>query len=140
MSNAALPAAMRVFDAINSGDLSCLSECVTEDFVDHGSPFPLPPGPEGYARILGFVHDKLQIRYALEDTIATEDHIVLRARARGVGLSGFHGPAAEGIPYQMQTIHIYRTDGDRLREHWGVRDDLGAMVQMGVVPAPQPPS
>lgn len=134
--NPASLAAQRVFDAINSGDLSCVPECVTDDFVDHGSPFPLPPGPEGYARILGYVHDELKIRYSREDLIETADRIVIRARATGVGLARFHGPAAAGKPYEMTTIHIYRTEGDRLAEHWGVRDELGAMVQMGVVPAP----
>lgn len=138
MPNEATPAAMRVFEAINSGDLSCLPECVTGDFVDHGSPFPLPPGPEGYAQILGFVHHRLQIRYALDDLIETEDRIVLRARASGVGLADFHGPEAAGRPYEMTTVHIYRTEGDRLAEHWGVRDELGALVRMGVVPAPAP--
>jgi ketosteroid isomerase-like protein len=139
MANVALGAAMRVFDAINTGDLSCLPDCVTSDFVDHGSPFPLPPGPGGYAQILGFVHHGLKIRYTLEETITTEDRIVLRARAHGMGLAEFHGPEAAGRPYDMQTIHIYRTEGDRLAEHWGVRDELGAMVRMGVLPAPEPP-
>jgi ketosteroid isomerase-like protein len=139
MANDALGSAMRVFDAINTGDLSCLPDCVTSEFVDHGSPFPLPPGPGGYAQILGFVHHGLKIRYTLEETITTEDRIVLRARAHGVGLAEFHGPEAAGRPYDMQTIHIYRTEGDRLAEHWGVRDELGAMVRMGVLPAPQPP-
>ncbi len=139
VSNPATPAARRVFDAINSGDLSCLPDCVTDDFVDHGSPFPLPPGPEGYAGILGFVHDRLQIRYSLEDLIETTDRIVIRARATGFGLAQFHGPEAAGRPYEMTTIHIYRTEGDRLAEHWGVRDELGALVRMGVVPAPEPP-
>ncbi|HEY3409522.1 MAG TPA: ester cyclase [Propionicimonas sp.] len=139
MANDALRSAMRVFDAINTGDLSCLPDCVTSEFVDHGSPFPLPPGPGGYAQILGFVHHGLKIRYSLEETITTEDRIVLRARAHGVGLAEFHGPEAAGRPYDMQTIHIYRTEGDRLAEHWGVRDELGAMVRMGVLPAPQPP-
>lgn len=137
-SNAALAAAIAVLDAINSGDFSALPSLVTADFVDHGSPFPLPPGPEGYAQILGFVHDHLRIRYDLEETIATEDRIVLRARAHGTGRASFHGPGAEGRPYQMQTIHIYRTEGDRLAEHWGVRDELGAMRRMGVIPAPEP--
>ena len=139
MTNAAHTAAIQVFDAINSGDLSCLSECVTADFVDHGSPFPLPPGPEGYAQILGFVHGVLQIRYQLVDVIETEDRIVVRAEASGIGSTAFHGPQADGKPYTMQTIHIYRTEGDRLAEHWGVRDEVGAMVQMGVLPAPAPP-
>lgn len=139
MTNPALDAATRVFAAINSGDLSCLPDAVTVDFVDHGSPFPLPPGPDGYAQILGFVHDVLRIRYEILDTIETTDRIVVRAQASGVGAAAFHGPQAEGRPYTMQTIHIYRTEGDRLAEHWGVRDEVGAMIQMGVLPAPAPP-
>jgi ketosteroid isomerase-like protein len=138
--NAASTAATRVFDAINTGDLSCLTECVTDDFVDHGSPFPLPPGPEGYAQILGFVHDVLRIRYDLLETIETDDRLVIRALAHGIGATAFHGPTAEGKPYTMQTIHVYRTEGDRLAEHWGVRDELGALIQMGVVPAPTMPA
>ncbi|WP_392542468.1 ester cyclase [Oryzobacter telluris] len=139
MGNAAHESALRVFDAINTGDLSCLPQCVTADFVDHGSPFPLPPGPEGYAQILGFVHAELRIRYELLDVIETDDRIVVRAHATGVGSAGFHGPDAAGKPYTMQTIHVYRTEGDRLAEHWGVRDEVGAMVQMGVLPTPAPP-
>ncbi len=136
--NPALPAAMRVLDAINSGDLGCLPECVTADFVDHGSPLPIPPGPEGYAQILTFVTQVLRIRYEVEEVIQTPDRIVLRATAHGVGAAAFHGPQAEGRPYTMSTLHVYRTEGDRLAEHWGVRDEVGAMRQLGVLPAPAP--
>lgn len=138
-TNEAMPAAMAVLDAINSGDFSCLPTAVTDDFVDHGSPFPLPPGPEGYAQILGFVHHELKIRYTLEEAIQTDDRIVLRAVAHGEGLAGFHGPAAAGRRFTMDTVHVYRTEGDRLAEHWGIRDELGAMRQMGVVPPPTRP-
>lgn len=136
MSNLAFPAAMRVLDAINSGDLSCLPECVTPYFVDHGSPIPIPPGPEGYAEILGFVTGVLRIRYDLDDAIQTPDRIVLRATATAVGAASVHGPEAAGKPYTMSTIHIYRTEGDRLAEHWGVRDEVGAMRQLGLIPEP----
>lgn len=134
--NPALPAAHAVFDAINSGDLSCLDDVVTADFVDHGSPFPLPPGPEGYRQILTFVTQVLQIKYTLEDVFATDERIVLRATARGVGVDDVHGPGSGGRPYEMATAHIYRTQGDRLAEHWGVRDELGARIQLGTVPVP----
>ncbi|WP_026927354.1 ester cyclase [Granulicoccus phenolivorans] len=137
MSNAAMPAARQVFDAINSGDLSCLAQCVTDDFVDHGSPFPIPPGPAGYTEILTFVTQVLKIRYSIQDTIETADRIVLRARATGEGVPAVYGPDAAGKHYEMTTIHIYRTEGDRLAEHWGVRDEVSAMVQMGVLPALQ---
>ncbi len=61
---------------------------------------------------------------------------MFRAIARAHGVAAVHGPAAAGRPYEMTTIHIYRTVGDRLAEHWGVRDEVGAMVQMGVLPPP----
>ena len=140
MSNPATPAALAVFEAINTADLSRLQEFVTPTFVDHGSPFPIPPGPEGYRQILTFVTGVLKIRYTLEDLIETDDRIVLRATARGEGVPNVHGPAAAGRSYTMTTVHVYRTEGDRLAEHWGVRDEVGAMVQMGVLPPPEPMS
>lgn len=135
MSNAAMISAMRVFEAINSGDLSCLPQCVTADFVDHGSPIPIPPGPDGYAQILDFVTNVLRISYRLEDVFETDDRIALRATATGIGTEEFHGAAAAGRTYEMTTIHIYRTEGQKLAEHWGVRDELGALRRMGALPA-----
>ena len=137
--NTALPAALAVFEAINSGDFRGLGEHVTADFVDHGAPFPLPPGPEGYRRVLEFVHGVLQIRYTIEDAFATLDRVVLRATARGVGLDSFFGEGAAGGTYAMTTVHIYRTEGDRLAEHWGVRDEVAARVQLGTLEPPGAP-
>src|SRR3712207_1951916 len=136
MTNPALPAARRLFAAINSGDLSSLDELVTADFVDHGSPFPLPPGPAGYRQILTFVTQVLDVRYEVLVEIVTADRIVFRALGRGRGVAAVHGPAADGKPYAMETAHFYRTEGDRLAEHWGVRDELGAMIQLGIIPSP----
>lgn len=137
--NTALPAAHAVFEAINSGDLSCLDNAVTEDFIDHGSPFPLPPGPEGYRQILTFVTQVLSIRYEVLDEFATEDRIVVRAVAHGTSVAPVHGPEFAGRPYTMPTLHVYRTEGDRLAEHWGVRDELGVLQQIGALPKPSMP-
>ncbi|PXY20902.1 ester cyclase [Prauserella muralis] len=138
MDNPAQAAALAVFDAINTGELAGLDDLVTADFVDHGSPFPLPPGPAGYRQILSFVHRVLRIRYTVEDVFSTDDRVVLRATAAGVGVEAVHGPGTAGKPYRMTTAHIYRTEGPRLAEHWGVRDELGARIQLGVIPAPAP--
>ena len=39
----------------------------------------------------------------------------------------------------MPTLHVYRTEGDRLAEHWGVRDELGVLQQIGALPKPPMP-
>jgi hypothetical protein len=36
----------------------------------------------------------------------------------------------------MATMHLYRAEGDRLAEHWGVRDELGVLWQTGALPPP----
>lgn len=136
MTNPARTAALAVFDAINTGELSVLDDLVTPDFVDHGSLFPLPPGPAGYRQILTFVHHVLNIRYAIDDIFDTDDRVVVRATATGTGVDAVHGAGAAGKPYQMTTVHIYRTEGTLLAEHWGVRDELGARIQLGTLPAP----
>lgn len=136
MSNPAERAARAVFDAINSADLSCLDDVVTADFVDHGSPIPLPPGPEGYRQILTFVTQVLKMHYDIDELFSTDDRIVIRATGHGVGVEHIHGPGSAGRPFTMTTVHIYRTEGDRLAEHWGVRDELGVRIQLGTIPAP----
>lgn len=138
--NPALAAALRVIDGINTGDLSCLDEAVTDDFVDHGSPFPLPPGPAGYRQILTFVTTVLELRYEIHDVIESRDRVVLRATGTGVGVDAVHGPGTAGKTYRMETAHIFRTEGDRLAEHWGIRDEYGARIQLGTAVPPDPAS
>jgi hypothetical protein len=139
-ANDALPAARAVMDAINSSDLSAIPDCVTSDFVDHGSPFPLPPGPDGYTAILTFVTRVLSIRYEVRDEFCTPDRIVIRAVAHGQAVASVHGEQFAGRPYAMPTVHISRTEGPLLAEHWGVRDELGVLIQIGAVPPPPLPA
>lgn len=136
MSAAAIQSARAIFDAINSGELGVLDDLVTDDFVDHGSPFPLPPGPDGYRQILGFVRGVLGIRYEIDDIFAGPDRVVVRATARGTGVEAVHGPGTAGRPFLMQTAHIYRTEGDRMAEHWGIRDEYGVRIQLGALAPP----
>ena len=76
--------AAEVIDAMNSRQLEKIRDLVTDDFVDHGSPVPLPPGPDGYIAILTFVTTVLQVRYEVDDIVAAGDSVAIRATAHGV--------------------------------------------------------
>ena len=82
------------------------------------------------------MRDVLQIRYTIEDAFETDQRVVIRAVAHGVGVDAIHGQGAAGKTYAMPTTHIYRTEDGLLAEHWGVRDEFGARIQLGTVPAP----
>lgn len=138
--NPALAAVRSLLAVINDRDVGALDGLLTADFVDHEAPGPVPPGPDGYRRTLGFVTEVLGIRYEVCEEIVTPDRVVVRARAHGCGVAALHGVAAAGRPYAMDTIHVFRTEGPLIAEHWGVRDELGVLVQLGVVPPPEVPA
>jgi predicted ester cyclase len=139
MMNTTEQLARAVLDALNDRDLERIRELVTDDFVDHGSPVPLPPGPDGYIAILTFVTEVLQIRYELEDVVASGDTVALRATAHGVNAIAPQGIEPTMRPYAMKTAHFFRSRDGRLCEHWGIRDELDVLFQVGALAPPALP-
>ncbi|MGH9234126.1 MAG: ester cyclase [Acidimicrobiales bacterium] len=133
-------AARALVDAINDRDLERIRDLVTDDFVDHGAPPGLvPPGPDGYITVMEFVTGVLQLRYEIHEVVVADDRVALRATGHGVHRSDHLGVPATGRPYAMPSMHLYRGDGDRLAEHWGVRDELSVLYQVGALtPGPLP--
>jgi len=131
--------ACAVLDALNDRDLERIRGLVTDDFVDHGSPVQLPPGPDGYIAILAFVTEVLQIRYELEDVVADGDTVALRAVAHGVNAVTPQGIEPTVRPYAMKTAHFFKARGERLCEHWGIRDELDVLYQVGALSPPEVP-
>ena len=129
-------AVMRLIDAMNDRDIERLRDIVTDDFVDHGSPVPLPPGPDGYIGILTFVTEVLQVRYEVHDIVSAGDMVAIRATAHGVNAVSPRGIDATGRPYAMKTAHFFRSRDGRLCEHWGVRDELDVLYQVGALTPP----
>ena len=131
-------AALAVLD---SGEVERIRELVTDDFVDHGlPPGVVPPGPDGYIATLRWLIDVLRIRYDVHDVVAAGDRVAVRATAHGVHATDHLGFPATGRPYAMPTMHLFRVEGDRLAEHWGVRDEYGVLVQIGALPPPVLPT
>lgn len=133
-------AARAVLEIIENGDHERIRHLVTPDFVDHGAPQGLPPGPDGYLGVLRFLTDVLRLRYEVHDVIAVGDRVAIRATGHGVHNTDHLGVPATGRPYAMPTMHIYRAEGDRLAEHWAVRDEHSVLVQVGALPAPRVPA
>jgi predicted ester cyclase len=129
--------AAEVIDAMNSRQLERIRDVVTDDFIDHGSPVPLPPGPDGYIAILTFVTTVLQVRYEVLDVVAAGDMVAIRATAHGVNAVSPQGIQPTGRPFAMKTAHFFRCRDGRLCEHWGVRDELDVLYQVGALTPPE---
>jgi predicted ester cyclase len=130
--------AREVIEAFHADDLARIGTLVTEDFVDHGAPPWAPQGREGYLQIMGFLKNVLNVRYEIHQVIADGDLVACRATVHGLHNTGHLGFPATGKPYAMPTMHMYRAEGGLLAEHWGVRDELSVLWQVGALPAPEP--
>jgi predicted ester cyclase len=125
-----------LMNALNAGQLEKIRDLVTDDFVDHGSPVPLPPGPDGYIGILTFVTTVLQVRYEVHDIVCGGDMVAIRATAHGVNAMTPQGIEPTARPYAMKTAHFFRSRAGRLCEHWGIRDELDVLYQVGALTPP----
>jgi predicted ester cyclase len=138
--NTAEKLAWQVLDVLHGADVARLDRLVSEDFKDHGAPPWVPQGRAAYAATLTWLHKTLQIRYEVHDTFGAGDRVAIRATAHGIHNTDHLGFPATGKPYAMPTMHIYRERNGLLVEHWGVRDELSVLWQVGAVqpPAPMP--
>ena len=81
------------------------------------------------------------IHMEIESLIGEGDLVAARITSTGTNL----GPIAPGMPptgksFTASQTHWFRVVDGQLCEHWATRDDLTAMIQLGVIRPPRPPA
>jgi predicted ester cyclase len=49
------------------------------------------------------------------------------------------GVPPTGRSFEALHMHMFRVVDGLIQEHWGGRDDIGMMRQLGLIPPPGPP-
>jgi len=146
MSDAGVELVRRHFEVMwNRRDLSLCDALMADDFVEHGAaPFTADPpgrvnGPQAIRATVKWLTDQFpDLTMEIEAIVADGDLVVARVRARGSNLgrlNGFLPPSGKKFDYAQS--HWFRIEDGRLAEHWATRDDLTAMLQLGVVTPPR---
>lgn len=130
----------RIYDSINAGDIDGLSALLADDFVDHEllpGFAPTKAGATDFFRM--FVAAFPDLRMTPEDVIASGDKVVGRLRVTGTHKGAFMGMPPTGRRVDVQAVDIMRFGDDgRVREHWGITDQLTMMQQLGAIPTEPP--
>lgn len=84
----------------------------------------------------------LTFRFEIEEEIVRGDAVVHRVTCSGTHLGRFEHPAVgvlepTGRAFAVDQIHISRVRDGRIVTHWGTRNDLAMLQQLGAVVAPQ---
>lgn len=132
-ASASTAATRRIIEAISSGDLATIDELVSVDCIEHqrGN----HPGREGAKEVSLTLHRWMSdFSLTIEDLVADGDTIWTRNRARGVNTGSIMGHPPTGKPVEVDVIDILRFEDGLLVEHWGIADQLGLMLQLGIGP------
>lgn len=121
-------------ELFGSGRVELADELVTAGCIDHTAPRETPPGPEGIKAIVGWLHRTFDdLRYVVDDAFAAGDRVALRCTVSGVHSGELAGHAPTGRRFETSQIHIYRLEDGRIAEHWGARNDLTMLIQLGLI-------
>jgi predicted ester cyclase len=119
------------------GDLELADELIHPDFVNHEPAHPdLPTGPESVKQTVRSLHAAFGgLRFEVQDEIAEGDKVVQRATMSGRHAGPMMGHEPTGREFTVRHVHIWRIADGKIVEHWGSRDDLGLLEQLGLLPS-----
>ena len=123
-------------EGFSAGNLAVCDEVVSPDLVEHQR--GLRPGIEGTRETIRTLRDWFSdFRLEILDIIAEGDMVWFRNRATGVNSGSVFGRPPTGRPIDITVIDIVRVVDGRIIEHWGVPDQLGMLLQLGLFGRPE---
>jgi len=123
-------------EVFNAGNLSVINELFSPNFRDY-DPVNLAPGLEGVRQVVGMYRGAFpDLHITIEDWVAEGDKVVARFTARGTNNGSFIGMPPTRKQATVVGIDILGFENGKIVAHWGNRDELGMLQQLGVAPAP----
>jgi steroid delta-isomerase-like uncharacterized protein len=125
----------RVEVLFNRGELERVEEFVTEDFVNHEAWPGEDPGYEGFRLRLRRLREAIpDLHMEVHEALADGDLVAYRATLTGTQTGPLQGIPATGRAFSAQQMHFLRMRDGKASEHWACRDDLGMLMQLGIIP------
>jgi predicted ester cyclase len=138
----------RHFEEIfNRKNLEVCDEMMAEDYVEHAAaPFSESApgrvkGPEAMRQTADWLMAQFpDLQMTIEAIVAEGDTVAVRVVSEGTNLGHLNGMVPPtGKRFSARQSHWYRIQDGKLAEHWATREDLPAMLQLGIVESPGGP-
>lgn len=128
----------RLFDEVyNAQNFDVLDELVAEDVVNHSATEEHKHGIEGFRHVMEWGAALMPGgRYEILDMIADGDKVACRVQVSGTQEGEVFGIPPTGKSFTAEHVHWHRVVGDKLVERLAIRDDLGTLIQLGIIDPP----
>jgi predicted ester cyclase len=124
-------------EIFNQGKLQLIDELYAPDYRDRSVQPGMAPTREGFKQFVTSLRTAFpDLHYTIDDSIESGDKFVTRLTASGTMRGEFAGMPATNKHATWTEFHIVRVNNDLVVEHWGLIQELGMLVQLGVIPAP----
>ena len=126
-----------IYEAVNTGNLALLDKHVAPDYIEHA---------EGFQGVEPFKQQITAFRTAFPDLHVTVDDLLLtdgdrfasRTTITGTHTGDLMGMPPTGRSISVEAVDIGRVENGQAKERWGGMNMYSLLVQLGVIPAPQP--
>jgi steroid delta-isomerase-like uncharacterized protein len=128
----------RFHDAISTGNAELISNAIDElvepDVLIHQRLPVKSTGAQALQEVFGMLHRAFpDLRVTVEDLIEEGDKVVGRNSVAGTHLGEYMGLPPTGKSVVYDEIFVFRFEGGRIAETWGVVDVLAQMRQLGAL-------
>lgn len=124
---------------IAGGETGLADELVHPDFVNHEAEPERRHGPSGLAATSEWLRSCFgSLRYDIHRIFVDGDMAAAHVTMHGTHEGGLPpGAPATHKPFAVEHVHLFRfADDGRILEHSAVRDDLGMVMRLGLLPPP----
>jgi predicted ester cyclase len=131
-------ATRRLFEeGFTGGNTDVCDELVAPDAVEHQR--GLKSGIDGVKETIRTLHEWFSdFELTIDDLVAQGDLVWIRATGRGINTGSVFGRPPTGRQIEITVFDQARFRDGRLVEHWGVPDQLGLLIQLGLFGRPEP--
>jgi predicted ester cyclase len=124
-------------ELLNLGNLDVADELVAPEFINHEAPPGRDRGPESMRGLATMLRTAFpDLRFEIEGLVAEGDTVAGRLTMSGTHEGPLMGTPPTGRSVRQEHMHFVRFEEGKAVEHWGVRDDLGMLQQLGLMPDP----
>jgi predicted ester cyclase len=126
-----------VEEVVNQGKMEVIPELFHPDYADHVAPPGTTPGLAGVEEIFTMFRTGFpDVKFNIDQMVGEGNYVATLVHGEGTQTGQFIQFPPSGKHAVWRSVGFFRVEDGLIREHWGIPDLLGLLIQIGIIPPP----